>query len=375
MTVRVAFDARDAVAERRRGWGRYAAELLAALRRRDDVAVGAYVGGGRLPEIAWEQVGWPARLRTDAPDVLHAPNCFLPLWRPCPGVVTIHDLAFEAHPEDFAPRTGWKYRTFTRRAALSAEAVVVDTRATADDLCERYGADPDRIHVVPLAPSLAVGDAIGAPGVARPRTGDTVGGRGPGEGRPTGAPSIGSGRPRGGDGADDRPYLLAIGDLRGKKNLELLTDAWRMSGLPHRLVLAGTGPDTRDPEGAALVARLRAAGAELPGWMAEEDLDRLLRGADLLVHPSRFEGFGLVLLEAMVRGVPVACSDIPSLRETAGGAAELFDPRDADDIARALHDALGRRAALAAAGRAHAARFDWDQTAARTADVYRLVRL
>jgi len=338
VTLRVAFDARDAVDPRRRGWGRYAAELLAALRRRDDVAVGAYVGGGRLPELAWEQAGWPLRLRDDAPDVAHAPNCFLPLWRPCPGVVTIHDLAFEVHPEDFAPRTGWKYRTFTRRAALSAEAVLCDTHATADDLCERYGVDRDRIHVVPLAPSLA-----------------------------------GSGAHHDGDGDDDRPYLLAIGDLRGKKNLERLADAWRISGLPHRLVLAGTGPDTTDPAGAALVARLRATGAELPGWLDEDDLDRLLRGADLLVHPSLFEGFGLVLLEAMARGVPVACSAIPSLSETAGGAAELFDPRDVEDIARALHDALARRDALATAGRARAAAFDWDRTARETLDVYRLV--
>ncbi len=159
MTLRAAFDARDALHADLRGWGRYAADLLAALRRRDDVEVRPHAGGGRLPELAWEQVGWPARLLGDRPDVLHAPNCFLPLVRPCPGVVTVHDLAFEVHPDDFAPRTGWKYRTITRRAVRSAEAVICVSHATADDVLERYGADPARIHVVPNGPSLPLGDA------------------------------------------------------------------------------------------------------------------------------------------------------------------------------------------------------------------------
>ncbi|WP_375341743.1 glycosyltransferase family 4 protein [Patulibacter defluvii] len=334
MTLRVAFDARDARQAERRGWGRYAAELLAALRRRDDVAIGAHGGGGRLPELAWEQVGWPARLALDPPDLLHAPNCFLPLVRPCPGVVTVHDLAFEVHRDDFAPRTGWKYRTVTRRAVASAEAVICVSQATADDVCERYGTDPARIHVVPNAPSLAQGSPD------ETATGD----------------------------GDERPYLLAIGDLRAKKNLGRLLVAWERSGLEQRLVLVGTGA-----EGTELGRRLRARGAELPGYLPDGELDALLRGADLLVHPSLFEGFGLVLLEAMARGVPVACSDIPSLRETAGGAAELFDPTDVADIVRGLHDALGRRDALAAAGLKRASSFSWDRTAARTLDVYRSV--
>jgi glycosyltransferase involved in cell wall biosynthesis len=347
VTLRAAFDARDALHADLRGWGRYAADLLDALRRRDDVRVAASAGGDRLPEIAWEQVGWPARLWSAGaarPDLLHAPNCFLPLVRPCPGVVTVHDLAFEVHPGDFSPRTGWKYRTFTRRAVHSAEAVICVSRATADDVVERYGADPVRIHVVPNGPSLPSGPL------------------------PAGASAVPGPEP-------DRPYLLAIGDLRAKKNLERLADAWRASGLPHRLIVVGAGGAARDPstpEG-RIAAGLRARGVELPGYLPDAELDALLRGADLLVHPSLFEGFGLVVLEAMVRGVPVACSDGPSLRETAGGAAVLFDPRDVDAIASALHDALGRRDALAAAGRARAAGFSWDRAAAETVAVYRSV--
>lgn len=363
MTLRASFDARDALHADLRGWGRYAADLLAALRRRDDVEVVPAAGGGRLPELAWEQLGWPARLLDDRPDLLHAPNCFLPLVRPCPGVVTVHDLAFEVHPDDFAPRTGWKYRTFTRRAVRSAEAVICVSRATADDVLERYAADPARVHVVPNGPSLPAGDGAAPP--AGPAAG--IDGPPPSPGRPTGP----------GDAPIDpeRPYLLAIGDLRAKKNLERLADAWRLSGLPHRLVVVGAGGAVRDPATpqGRLAAGLRARGVELPGYLSDADLDRLLRGAAALVHPSLFEGFGLVVLEAMVRGVPVACSDVPSLRETAGGAAVLFDPRDVEDIARGLHDVVDRVAELGPAGTARASGFSWDRAARETVAVYRSV--
>ena len=358
VTLRAAFDARDALHADLRGWGRYAADLLAALRRRDDVDVRPHAGGGRLPELAWEQVGWPARLLGDRPDLLHAPNCFLPLVRPCPGVVTVHDLAFETHPDDFSPRTGWKYRTFTRRAVLSAEAVICVSRATADDVLARYGADPARLHVVPNGPSLPRFDGPS-------RAAGVAGDPGPTDARDPAGPT-----------ADpDRPYLLAIGDLRAKKNLERLADAWRLSGLPHRLVIAGAGGAARDPatpEG-RLAAALRARGVELPGYLPDAELDALLSGAAALVHPSLFEGFGLVVLEAMVRGVPVACSDVPSLRETAGGAAALFDPRDVEDLARGLHDVVDRGATLGPAGAARAAGFSWDRAAEQTVGVYRSV--
>src|SRR4051812_28561801 len=103
----VAFDARDAHLSPLRGWGRYAGCLLTGLRqigapvRELDAAWPGWAGF----EAAWEQVGLPLAVRRGRDAVLHVPDCFLPLVRPCPGVVTVHDLAFEAHPEDFAPKT------------------------------------------------------------------------------------------------------------------------------------------------------------------------------------------------------------------------------------------------------------------------------
>jgi glycosyltransferase involved in cell wall biosynthesis len=105
----------------------------------------------------------------------------------------------------------------------------------------------------------------------------------------------------------------------------------------------------------------------------EERLDALMRGADLLVHPSLHEGFGLVVLEAMARGTPVAAARAGALPETAGGAAELFDPRDPDDLAAAVRRALDRAPELAAAGRARATEFSWERTARETLAVYREV--
>jgi glycosyltransferase involved in cell wall biosynthesis len=239
--ARVVFDARDAAEPEPRGWGRYTRELLAALQRRGDLDILPLTRGWPGPEVGWEQVALPRILRREQASLVHAPNCFLPLQRPCPGVVTIHDLAWEEYPDDFARTTGWKYRTLVPRAAQSAERVICVSEFTRDDVVRRYGIDEEKIRVIGEAPSLATSDAEPPPG----------------------------------------PYILAVGDLRKKKNFRRLVDAFghlRAEGLQHRLVIAGR--DAGEGEG------LRAPGVELLGYVPEEHLDALMRGADLLVHPS-----------------------------------------------------------------------------------------
>jgi glycosyltransferase involved in cell wall biosynthesis len=314
--VLVALDARDAHRPPLRGWGRYALELERHLPAFAEVH--ALRHGGIGPEVIFEQLRLPRLLRGLRPDVVHAPNCFLPLRRPCPGVVTIHDLAFETHPHDFTRRTGAKYRWFTPRAARSADRVICVSAFTAGEVCARYGVDQAKVRVVPNAPSLPVTDA------------------------PV---------PAGG------PYVLAVGDLRAKKNLGRLVQAWRTLDTGHRLVLAGLG-DAPWPD------------VEAPGFVGDAELDALLRGADLLVHPSEHEGFGLVVAEAMLRGTPVACANTTALPETAGDAAELFAPDDVAEMAAAMARALGRREELARLGRERAAQWSWERTARETAAVY-----
>ena len=300
-----------------RGWSRYVQLLSGALG--DEVTrIASRVRG---PEVLWEQVGLPRALRRRGAALVHAPNCFLPLRRPGPGVVTIHDLAFEAFPDDFGPLTLRKYRYFAPRAARSAERVIVPSPFTGRDVIERYGVRPSQVRIVPEAPALP----------------------------------LGSEPPPAGD------YLLAVGDLRAKKNLGVLVAAARRVGV--RVVLAGVD--------AGAAGSLRGPGVELTGWVSDARLDALMRGAAVLVHPSLYEGFGLVVVEAMARGVPVACSDATALPETAAGAAELFDPHDVESVAAAIERAVARRQELAALGRARAAELSWERTAEATSRVYR----
>lgn len=312
----VVLDVSDARGPRLRGWSRYVDRLARALG--DAVVPVAAAGGGRGPEVLWEQVGLPrAAARRDAA-LIHAPNCFLPLWRPCPGVVTVHDLAFEAFPDDFAPRTRLKYQRFVPLAVRSAERVIVPSTFTKNDLVARYGVDEAKMRVIAEAPAL----------------------------------------PRGGGDAAGGEYLLAVGDLRAKKNLGVLVEAGRRLGM--KVVLAGLGD----------AGPLAAPHVEATGWVDDARLDALMRGAAVLVHPSLYEGFGLVLVEAMARGTPVACADATALPETAGGAAELFDPASVDSVAGAIARAIDRREELAELGRARVAELSWERTAAETRAVY-----
>ena len=332
----VAIDARDARRSGERGSDSYTRELVGALRRRgagDGVTLRFLERGWPGPELLWEQVALPAILGRMGADAVHAPNWPFPLRRPCPGVVTIHDLAFEAHPDDYPRRTALKARAIAPRAARSADRVICVSRFTAEDVCLRYGVDRERTRVIPLAPALPEGD------------------------QEPPAP----------------PYLLAAGDLRPRKNLTRLVEAFRIlhrDGLPHRLVLAGI--DSGEGE------RLRAASAGLPvemtGYLPDERLDAVMRGADALVFPSLYEGFGLVMVEAMARGRPVAAASATALPEVGGDAALYFDPLDVDDMAAALRRLVDDRALrerLGESGRKRAAELSWDATADRTAAVYR----
>ncbi len=248
--------------------------------------------------------------------------------------MTIHDLAFEVFPDDFSKRTGWKYRTFARRAARSADRVICVSGYTAADVVRRYGVDEARVRVVPNAPSL-----------------------------PLGSEPV----------PDDGPYLLAVGDLRPKKNLLRLVEAFavlRKEGLAHRLVLAGIDSG---PEAARVREAAGGAPVRLTGYLSDARLDALMRGADALVHPSLYEGFGLVLVEAMARGVPVVAARATALPETAGEAAEYFDPLDVGDMATAIRRVVGdrdRHAELVRHGRDRARGLSWAASAAQTVAVY-----
>jgi glycosyltransferase involved in cell wall biosynthesis len=323
--LRAVVDARAASHPQLRGGGWYVKALVSALRGLPDLHLQTVDSGWPGPEVLFEAFGLARRAR--GADVIHAPNCFLPLRRRCAGVVTIHDLAFEEYRDDFARTTGAKYRAWTPRAVRSAQRVIVPSTFTRDDVVRRYGISQSKIRIIPEAPVLPITDSEPPPA----------------------------------------PYILAVGDLRRKKNFTTLARAYAAGGFDQRLVIAGVDAG----EGAAIGAAAGGAPIELPGYVSDAQLDALIRGADLVVHPSLYEGFGLIVAEAMARGIPLAVANATALPETAGDAAVLFDPANPDALAQAMREAIQRRDELGAAGRRRAAAMSWAEAARQTAAVYR----
>jgi glycosyltransferase involved in cell wall biosynthesis len=281
----------------------------------------------------------------DSHDVVHATNhaAIPPAATGQALVVTVHDLAFERFPHAFPTPWRWLYRTGVRAASRRADIVVVPSRSTATDLERAHGVDPDRIRVTPLAASIPA--AILDP--ARVLTARGI-------------------RP---------PFILCPATLEPRKNQVRLVRAYRQIApeLPHALVLTGA-----DGWGVAeLNAELARPGpgqVVRTGQLPADELDAVFRAADVVAYVSLYEGFGLPVVEAMARGVPVVGSSTPAVAETAGDAAALVDPEDVAAIADALAAVLGDRRRhddLAERGRVRATRFTWEATARATLEAYR----
>lgn len=342
----------------RTGVGRYVAELLRALAARDRVAVRAVpftVRGGRpdLPDgVAWRHVpasarllrhAWthlpfpPAELLAGRCDVFHATNFVLPPTARARGVLTVHDLAYLRYPDTVA-RASLAYRKLVAQGVRRAAVVVTPSRAVAGELAAEYGLETDRVQVTPLGVD---------PAWARARR-----------------PSV---QQREQWGVPER-YLLFVGTREPRKNLDSLAEAHRrarqVSGtdvLP--LVLAGPagwGPRVQ-------------ADATITGFLPDHELRELVAGAAALVLPSRYEGFGLPVLEALAAGTPVICSDLPALREVGGPHCRYTPAGDVDALADALLAASVDEdtAEAARARREHAACFTWERCADATETAYR----
>jgi glycosyltransferase involved in cell wall biosynthesis len=322
--MRVAIDV-SPLAQTRAGTARYLKGLMRELERRDDVAVSARSFGGksRLSTLVRDGVWYPFLIgRERAADVLHCPTYRGPLRSSVPLVVTVHDLAVLRHPEAFNRWT----RAYSPRVVpgvlRAAQRVIAVSQFTRRELVELLGVPDEKIRVVPNA----VGGAFTPEGPA-----------------------------------EDGDYVLAVGTLEPRKNLDRLVEAVRRSDRELRVVGArGWGR-----------VEVRGNGVSWLGEVDDAELARLYRGATCVAYPSLYEGFGIPVLEAMACGVPVVTARGTAMEEVADGAAVLVDAGDPAEIAAGIERAVAERETLVPRGLDRARAFRWDAVAAATVEVYR----
>jgi glycosyltransferase involved in cell wall biosynthesis len=267
--------------------------------------------------MAWSLPRLLRRLRPALVHSLHA----LPARCSCPAVLTVQDLSFERDPHVMRRRDRLVFRTVVPRGARRAARVLAISERTKRDLVELYGIPPEQVVVTPL----------GVDADFRP-----------------------------GGGGEGNGYVLFVGSVEPRKDPLAAATAAREAG--RRLVVAGPVRDER------LARELRAAGADLRGYVDKAALAELYRGAACLVHPSRYEGFGLTVVEAMASGTPVVAAPDAAVQEVAGDAVLFAEPAE---LGAAVAQAVGDRDRLAAAGLARARLYTWEETARRTLAVYR----
>jgi glycosyltransferase involved in cell wall biosynthesis len=340
-----AFINREAAAAADGPWG----QLLAAV----TVPVRA---SNRLEWVRGEQALLPVAARRAGVDVLHSLASTAPGWGRFARVTTIYDLIYRRFPDAHAGILDLGMRVLVPLAARRSRRLIVSSASTRRDLVELLGIDERRIDLVPL-------------GVAR------VGGAG-GPVSAAGAEALDEAQTRARFDLGERRVLLSLSAKRPHKNLAALLGALAMIEAERRpvLVLAGYHTDYE----AELRERARSLGLEddvrFEGWLSASEVEGLWALTEAFVFPSLYEGFGLPVLEAMARGVAVACADASSLPEVAGEAAILFDPGDERAIAAAITRLLEdprERERLRVAGRAQAARFTWERAAQGTLASYR----
>jgi glycosyltransferase involved in cell wall biosynthesis len=322
----------DVLGRRRTGDETYVAQLLRALPEvADDLRIAAITRDPALVPAGIEPVHLPARsqelrmavtvprlLRGLRPSLTHFIHA-LPLANVSPAVVTVQDLSWERDPSVFGKWDLVTFKVFVRRAVRKARHVLAISERTKRDLIELYDTPAEKITVTPLAPDPEFKPA-----------------------------------------EQHDSFLLFVSAIEPRKQPLAAIDAANAVG--RKLVVVGP------PKDAELAAELTRRGADVRGYVPKDELIGLYQRAACLVFPSRYEGFGLPVVEAMACGTPVVAAPEPALQEVAGDAA-IFTENLADGVRRALED----RDRLSSAGLERARAFTWHETARITADVYRSV--
>jgi alpha-1,3-rhamnosyl/mannosyltransferase len=277
-------------------------------------------------------------------ELVHHMNAVLPLRRSAPGVVTVHDLQPFDMPRNFHPvKRGYLYTTVPR-SVRSAAMVVTPSDFVREGVIERFKVSPERVRTTHWGVEEPTSDVTAAEAQAR-------------------------------YGISPRWFVLNAVTWPHKNHQMLVRAFAAVAAKAHDVMLVLTGGAAQEEEAVnEQVARLGLDHRVLrTGRIPRRDMLAIVRGAVALTFPSRYEGFGLPVLEAMTLGTPVLAARTTALPEVVGDAGVLLDPDDPDAWSAAMLDLLdddAERTRLAAAGRERAAGFTWANTAAQTLQVY-----
>lgn len=300
------------------------------------------VGDGQSRGIVWQEWPLPEAARHDALDVFFAPAYSCPLRMRTPRVTTIHDLSFFSWPADFTARDAFRRRVLVAASIQASARIVAVSDFTHREILTRFPAAAGRVVVVGEGP----GDDLPPPTArveARERLGLTA------------------------------PLVLSVGSLLNRRRAPVLLEALRrlarLAPAPRLDIVGENRTHPRLDLGQAAAALGLEQRVRVSGFVDEAGLADRYAAADVFVYLSEYEGFGLPVLEAMARGVPVITSTRPATGEIFKGAALLVEPTDSAAVADAIERVLSSRLLrddLIARGRALAARHSWADAAART---------
>lgn len=353
--MRIALEATAACSPARGGIARYTIALAEALARgSDDVTLYYRLSRWRRrdqrPAIAgtrarWLQEPWlPLRPRAD---VVHGTDARVPAWRGVPRIATLHDV-FSLLTDEFADEEfRAKKRRAYRRLCETCTRIIAVSGSTRRDFLSFVDFPAERVDVVHegVEPRFAPPEEAE---ISRVRVAHGL----------------------------EQPYLFFIGELSRRKNLPNLIEAFARSGLAAdvQLALAGSRAYGFDEVEQAIARHGVAERVRLLGYVPDADLPGLYGGAEAFAFATRYEGFGLPILEAMACGTPVVAGTRGAAPEVSGGHAALADPEEPESIGEALRAAIGRSEAARAAAAEHARGFTWEACAAATRAVYARAR-
>ena len=258
----------------------------------------------RAPSITWRHLRLPLAMRHDRVDLHFSPSYFLPLVKVCPSVVVVHDITFKVHPEWFIEDRRFRFDRLFWREVKRAEGIITVSEHSKGDIVRLLDVEPSRVTVIPEAADeyfRPVKDEDRLEGV-RKRYGLSKG------------------------------FLFTAGAIHTRRNLERLIQAAadasrRLDKQLELLILGAPAPfsPTVDIDGTARRCGMEESIVRVD-FVSDSDLLLLYNACGIFVYPSLYEGFGLPVIEAMACGTPVACSDVTSLPEVAGGCRGVFRP-------------------------------------------------